>query len=456
MTWDIDWDSATGETVQHLTRLIRAETVNPPGNELPAILEIKQFLESEGLGPQDFTIVESAPNRVNLVARLCGDGSQRPLLLSGHVDVVPVERERWTHDPFGGEVIDGQVWGRGALDMKGFLAMYLQVFLQARRLGLPLKRDLILAAIADEEAGFTHGSKFLVDRHRLLIDAEYGLTEGGAMTVYAGRAHGRAHGQTRIYPIQAAEKGICWLRMTAAGQPGHGSLPHDDNAVFHLARALDRLRRARHLPVHITPTYRSMLQAAASQVKSPLGRLVSLLGVPWAVSLLLWAAKGRARSMLTAFTSNTCSPTVLQAGTKTNVIPSQAAVHLDCRKLPGQSPQDVMREIRAVTGDRVTLEVLDSSPGAEFSTETPLYRLLETATRRMDPGGIVIPMLMPGATDACQYQRAGIQVYGFTPGVLPPDYPVLSLGHGHDERLPISFIRSGLPALWQVVTEFCA
>jgi len=447
MTWDIHWDSATDETVRHITRLVQAETVNPPGNELPAILVVKDILESAGFGPQDFTIVESAPNRVNLVARLCGDGSQRPLLLSGHVDVVPVEREHWTHDPFGGEVIDGQVWGRGSLDMKGFLAMYLQVFLQARRQQLPLKRDLVLAAIADEEAGFEHGSKFLVDQHRILIDAEYGLTEGGAMTMYAGK--------TRIYPIQAAEKGMCWLRMTAAGKPGHGSLPHDDNAVSHLAQALDRLRRRGHLPVHITPTYRSMLRAAG-QIQSPVGKLAGLLSVPWVVSLLLKAAKGRARSMLTALTTNTCTPTVLQAGTKTNVIPSQAVVHLDCRKLPGQSPQDVMDEVRAITGERVTLEVLNTSPGTEFSTETPLYRLLESATRQMDPAGIVIPMLMPGATDACHYQRAGIQVYGFTPGLLPPDYPVISLGHGHDERLPISFIRSGLPALWQVVTEFCA
>ena len=159
MTDPINWKTATDETVGHLSRLIRAETVNPPGNEEPAIRVVKEILEREGFGSEDFKILESAPGRVNLVARLRGDGSQRPLLLSGHVDVVPVERERWTHDPFGGEVINGEVWGRGALDMKGFLSMYLQIFLQVKRRGLPLKRDLILAAIADEEAGFTHGSQ---------------------------------------------------------------------------------------------------------------------------------------------------------------------------------------------------------------------------------------------------------------------------------------------------------
>ena len=160
MNIPIEWNSEVEEIVQNLSRLIRAETVNPPGNELPAIRVVKDILERAGVPADMFTIVESAPNRVNLVARLRGDGSERPLLLSGHVDVVPVEREHWSHDPFGGEVIDGVIWGRGALDMKGLLAMYLQVFLMLFRQKTPLKRDVILAAIADEEAGFTHGSRF--------------------------------------------------------------------------------------------------------------------------------------------------------------------------------------------------------------------------------------------------------------------------------------------------------
>jgi len=447
MSQDISWEAATDETVGHLSRLIRAETVNPPGNEGPAIQEVKDILDREGLAPGDYTVVESAPNRLNLVARLRGDGSKRPLLLSGHVDVVPVEREHWTHDPFGGEVIDGEVWGRGALDMKGFLAMYLQVFLQARRRRLPLKRDLILAAIADEEAGFIHGSKFLVEQHRDLVDAEYGLTEGGAMTLYMG--------QTKVYAIQAAEKGVCWLRMKAHGLPGHGSIPAEDSAVLHLAQAIDRLRRAGHLPIHVTPTYQSMVRAVRQQLHSPLAPALGLLESSAGVSALLSLAKGRGRSLLASVTSNTCNPTVLQAGAKTNVIPSEAEAHLDCRKLPGQSPEDVMREILAVTGTGVTLEPIQVSTGAEFSTDTPLYRLLERVTREMDPGGLVVPMLMPGATDACQYQRAGITVYGYTPGVLPPGFPSISLAHGHDERLPVSFIATGLPALWKTVTEFC-
>ena len=447
MNESMNWKTAVDDTVSNLSRLIRAETVNPPGNELPAILIVKEILEKAGFPQESFTIVESAPNRVNLIARLRGDGTQRPFLLSGHVDVVPVERERWSHDPFGGEVVDNIIWGRGALDMKGFLAMYLQVFISMYQQKIPLKRDIILAAIADEEAGFTHGSKFLVDQHPELIDAEYAITESGAMTLNFGK--------NRLYAIQVAEKGVCWLRARAQGKPGHGSIPHSENAVFFLAQAIERLRRAGHLPVHITPTFSKMLDTAATQIRFPMGILAGLVKSPRLTSLLLNRMKGDTRNILRALTTNTISPTMLQAGSKVNVIPSMAEANIDCRLLPGQTPEDVKREIHKIAGDEIDLEVIYTSSGAEFSTETPLYQLLEKRARRMDPGGIFIPMLMPGATDACQYQRAGIKVYGFTPGILPKGLPIMQLAHGHDERMPISFIETGLPVLWDVVNEFC-
>jgi acetylornithine deacetylase/succinyl-diaminopimelate desuccinylase-like protein len=445
----VDWEPVVQETVQNLSRLIQIDTTNPPGNELPAILAIRDILVGQGIPEETITIVESAPQRANLVVRLRGDGSRRPLLLTGHVDVVPVERDRWSRDPFGGEIADGCVWGRGALDMKGALIMYLQVFLLAKRMALPLKHDLILAAIADEEAGFTHGSKFLVEKHRSLIEAEYALNEGGAMTIHMGKS--------RLYPIQVAEKGVCWLKASAQGQPGHGSLPHADNAVVHLAHALEKLHQAGHLPVHITPTFAKMLDSVSSRLSFPMRLLASLLRYPTFVNLLLnmKSLPQQSRSLLTAILSNTVTPTVLRAGTKTNVIPSEASADLDCRLLPGQTPQDVMREIRSIIGDRIMLEPIMTSSGTEFSTDTPLYRLLEKVTQEMDPQGIVFPFLMPGATDACVYQHAGITVYGFTPGILPEDFPLIKLGHGHDERLPILAIESGLKALWKVICEFC-
>ena len=443
----MNWKLATEETVKNLVRLIQTETINPPGNELPAIMVVKDILEGAGFPQEAFKIVESAPNRVNLVARIKGDGSERPLLMSGHVDVVPVEREHWSHDPFGGEVIDDVIWGRGALDMKGFLAMYLEIFLGLFRQKTALKRDIILAAIADEEAGFTHGSKFLIEQHRELIEAEYGLTEGGALTIYMGK--------TKVYPIQVAEKGVCWLRARAHGKPGHGSIPHADNPILFLAEAIEKIRRARHLPVHLTPTFIKMLDAAGSQVKFPLNLLTRLLHSPTLMGFVLNSIKGESGNMLSALVTNTLTPTILHAGSKVNVIPSVAEVEIDCRLLPGQTPESVIKEIHQIVGEGIELETVYTTCGAEFSTETPLFKLMEKRTRQMDPGGLVIPMLMPGATDACQYQSAGIKVYGFTPGILPPEMPLMKMAHGHDERVPISFIESGLPVLWDVVTEFC-
>ena len=447
MKEQINWKLATEETVKHLVSLVKTQTINPPGNELPAIMVIKEILEGEGFPQEAIKIVESAPNRVNLVARIKGDGSARPLLLSGHVDVVPVEREQWSHDPFGGEVIDGEVWGRGAIDMKGFLAMYLQIFIELYKRKIPLKRDVILAAIADEELGFIHGSNFLVEQHRELIEAEYGLTEAGGFTYYFGKY--------RVYPIQVAEKAVVWLKMRARGRAGHGSVPSADNPVVTLSRAIEKIGHTRHLPVHLSPPFLRMLEAAGAQLQFPMRTLTGLVRSPGVLNLALNNIKADGMNVLKALVTNTVSPNMLHAGTKLNVIPSVAEADIDCRLVPGQSPEKAIREIQRIVGDEIELEPIYTTGGAEFSTETPLFKLLEKRTHQMDPGGIVIPLLMPGATDACQYQKAGIIMYGFTPGILPPGLAILQLAHGHNERMPISFLETGLPVLWDVVTEFC-
>jgi acetylornithine deacetylase/succinyl-diaminopimelate desuccinylase-like protein len=287
-----------------------------------------------------------------------------------------------------------------------------------------------------------------VQQHRELIDAEYAFTEGGAMTIYFGN--------TRVYPIQVAEKAVCWLKASAFGKPGHGSTPHSENPVYYLAEALDKLHQAGHLPVHLSPTFLKMLDAAGVQIHSPFSGLTRLLHLPAFMNLLLGMLRGDSRNLLTALVTNTISPTILQAGGKVNVIPSVAEAGIDCRLVPGQTPESVKKEIHQITGEKIALETVYTTSGAEFPTDTPLFQLLERRTRQLDPGGLVIPMLLPGATDACQYKEAGIKVYGFTPGILPPGLPMMQLAHGHDERMPISFIESGLPVLLDVVTEFCA
>jgi acetylornithine deacetylase/succinyl-diaminopimelate desuccinylase-like protein len=259
----------------------------------------------------------------------------------------------------------------------------------------------------------------------------------------------------KAYPIQVAEKGVCFLRVRAVGTPGHGSLPHEDNAVTTLAQALEKLRRVRHLPIHITPTFCRMVDSAGAQIKSPAKFLARLLRSPLVVNGLVDYMKGNNADFLTALVTNTITPTMLQAGNKVNVVPSLAEAAIDCRLVPGQTPEMVMEEIHHIVGNHIQLEVAFSTSGAEFSTETPLYQLLERRTRQMDPEGLIFPMMLPGATDASQYQKAGIIVYGFTPGILPPEFPLMQLAHGHDERVPISFFETGLPVLWDVVNEFC-
>ncbi len=442
-----NWKLAVDETVSNLIRLIQAVTVNPPGNELQAILIVKDILEKAGFPQEAFTILEPAPGRANLVARLRGDGSQKPVLMSGHVDVVPVEREFWSHDPFGGELINGTVWGRGAMDMKGFLAMYLQIFLELFRHNMPLKRDVILAAIADEENGFVNGSKFLVTEHPGLINAEYGITEAGAVTVWLGKI--------RWYPIQVAEKSAYSLNVRVTGKVGHGSISQLEGPIYLLASAIEKLRQAGHLPVHLTSTYHKMVDSIGSQVNLPVRYLVQLLHSPRVMNLILGQMKGHTRDLVASLVTNTPWIYMLQAGSLDNPTPSMAEARISCRSLPGQSPQDVTREFKEIMGENVNFEISNRYPGTEFSTETPFYRLLEKRTHQMDKKGLVTPMLFPAATDACLYQNAGITVYGFTPGIVPPDIQPMLLAHGHDERLPVSFIETGLPVLWDVITEFC-
>lgn len=442
---DRQWAQIGDEAVEHLSRLIRIDTSNPPGNETPAALYLKQAFEREGF--EEMHLLESAPRRGNLIVRLRGDGSQRPLLLSAHLDVVPAEPEQWTHPPFSGKVIDGMVWGRGALDMKHMVAMSLVVMLLAKRHALPLKRDLIFAAVADEEMAFDYGSRWLVENHPDLLRAEYGLCEmGGILTSFAGR---------RIYPIQVAEKGVCWLRMRARGQPGHGSTPHGDNAVVHLARALARLGDGSAMPIHVTPVTAAFIRALAAGL--PTAQALRLRGLlsPRLAPLALARLPQEERDDLRSLLCNTVTPTRLQAGLKTNVIPSQAEAELDCRLLPGQMPEDAVREIRAIVGSRVTLDPLKVSPGVEFPSDSKLMRLLQRTLMAHDPTALPVPYIVAAATDARQYARLGTTVYGFTPGQLPEGMHVMRLIHGHDERIPVASLHFGVRVLWDVVRAFC-
>lgn len=439
------WAQIGEETVEHLVRLIRFDTTNPPGNETPAALYLKQILEREGF--DELHLLEAAPRRGNLVARLRGDGSRPPLLLSAHLDVVPAEPERWTHPPFAGVIADGAVWGRGAVDMKHMAAMSLMVLILARRQGLPLRRDLIFAAVADEEAGSDYGAGWLVENHPDLLRAEYALNEvGGMMMPIAGR---------RCYPIQVAEKGVCWLRMRARGRPGHGSTPHGDNAVVHLGQAVARLRDSRAMPLHITPPVAASVRALAAGLPFPRGLLLRGLLSRRTAPLILRQLPEDQADLFRALLSNTVTPTRLQAGAKVNVIPSLAEAELDCRLLPGQTPEDAMRELQAIVGPEVELEPFRVLPGVAFDSDTDLFRLLQQVLLAHDPEALPVPTMISAYTDARHFARLGATVYGFTPGLLPEGTSFAGLAHGHDERIPVASLHLGVRVLWDVVQAFC-
>lgn len=439
---ETNWSSVGDEVVERLVELIRLETVSPPGNEMIAAECLARRLRSEGVEP---TVIEWRPGRGNVVARIKGDGTAPPLLLFSHTDVVPADPEHWTHPPFAGDIADGFVWGRGALDMKHMVAMSLLVMALLKRTGAPLKRDVIFAATADEEQG-GGGIKDLVANHPDLIRAEWGISEvGGATTEANGK---------RIYPVQIAEKGVCWVRVRAEGKPGHASLPRGDNAVLRLAHALDRLAK-RGLPYHLTRPAAGFIDGMGRAMGGVPGGLIRGLRVPALAPFILSRIPdpGTAR-MLHAILHNTATPTGLSAGKKVNVIPSSAEAVIDCRTLPGFTTEAVLAELDQALGGGFHFDVILESPPLETSPRTPLFDTIRSTVERHDPGARVIPAVMPAATDAKHLAPLNIKAYGFTPIKMPPGERLVDQFHGHDERVSVDGLKWGTQVLYETVREF--
>lgn len=438
----VNWQAVRGETVALLQALVRFDTTNPPGNERACVDFIADLLRREGI---ESTIFEAAPGRANLIARLKGNGAKRPFILMGHVDVVPAERDKWTHDPFGGEIHDGYLYGRGTLDMKGIDAVEIMTFVLLKRLGVPLARDVILEINADEEMGGRMGAAWMLEHHRDLIDAEYGITEFGRNTV-------RMLGKTFVV-VQTGEKGGAQFTVRARGTPGHASMPHKDNAVLKLAAALEKLGKA-ELPVHVTDTTRryveSIARAAGPEGEVLLGLLDEQTFVQTLGSLQI---SDQAKAILHSQFHNSIAPTILRAGSKINVIPSVAEADIDCRVVPGQRAADVEREVRAVLGDSVELQFNSDRTGIEASPHTPLFELIAATMKKHMSDAVTVPYLVTGGTDARFNAQLGTQLYGFCPGIADAD----EMGgvHGHDERVSVEKLGFAVQALYEVVGEFC-
>ncbi len=428
--------------------LLRFDTTNPPGAERACAEYIGRALDEVGVAS---TLLEAEPGRTNLVARLRGDGSAPPLLLTAHLDVVEADPTQWQHPPFSGALADGCLWGRGAIDMKNMAAMCLAIVRQLARQGTPLRRDVIFAAVADEEAGCDLGSRFLVEQHRSLIESEYVIGEGGGFSLHLG--------DTTFYPVQVAEKGFCWVRARVTGTPGHGSMPRPDSAVVRLGEAIERIGRAR-LPVHATTYVRDFVAGIAARQPAIARPILKLLSSPHLMARITRLAPNSAVARgFGALLSNTASPTVVRAGAKTNVIPGVAEFEIDGRTLPGQTDAMFLAELRAVMGPDVELEIMKSAPPVEtVPLASPLYDIIGRQVLAREPDAAIVPYLIPGFTDAKYFTQMGARWYGFSPVKLEKGSGIkfADMFHGHNERIPVAGLHWGTDLLDAIVRELCA
>jgi acetylornithine deacetylase/succinyl-diaminopimelate desuccinylase-like protein len=426
--------TAQDEVLDLLGELIRINTSNPTHPERPAAEWVAAKLDEVGIASQ---IIEAAPGRASTIARIDGsDPARAPLLIHGHLDVVPAEANEWSVDPFAGEIRDGYLWGRGAIDMKDMDAMTLALVREWARTGRKPPRDIVLAFVSDEEAGGRQGAHYLVDNHPdLFADCTEAISEVGGFSISLDES-------TRLYLIQTAEKGMNWLRLRASGRPGHGSMVHDDNAVTRLATAVSRIG-AHEFPVLITDTVRAMVESLASVTGMDLD--------PDDPDTWLPKLGGMAR-MIGAVIRNTANPTMLAAGYKANVIPSRAEATIDARFLPGYEDA-LLAQIDELLGEGVDREFLVRDIAVETSFDGPLVDAMSAALRAEDPGARPMPYLMSGGTDAKSFSTLGIRCFGFSPLLLPGDLDFAALFHGIDERVPIEGLKFGVRVLDRLLSN---
>ena len=424
-----------------LKTLIRFNTVHPPNNELACIQYIDGLLQAAGV---ETTILARDDNRPNLIARLPGSGDAPPLLLQGHVDVVPVTGQQWTHPPFDAVEADGYIWGRGTLDMKGGVTMMLCAFLKMKAEGIVPKGDIILCILSDEESDSKYGAKWLVENHADQFEGvKYALGEfGGATTYIAG---------TPFYPIQMAEKLSCRFKLTVQGPGGHGSLPFRGGAMARMGKLMAKLDKQR-TPIHITPVVRMMLEGMADATKAPVSNVLRLLLNPRLTDLLSLRVPGL--GVMRPMFRNTVSATIVRGGDTINVIPSQVELHLDGRMLPGFTPEQFEAELRPIVGKDVQIERLEYDPPNLNPPDPKQFDMLATIIKELDPAGVAIPMMMPAITDGRFFARLGIQTYGFIPIKLPKGFNFSAAIHAADERIPVGAVEFGTAAIFRALQRY--
>jgi acetylornithine deacetylase/succinyl-diaminopimelate desuccinylase-like protein len=439
-----DWSSVEAETLELLQRLVRFDTTNPPGNELPLALHLEERFKREGIETQ---LLVPAEDRAALVARIRGDGRGRPIILLAHMDVVGVEADKWSCDPFGGIVRDGYLYGRGAIDDKGMLAANTMAMLLIQRSavgkGPTSARDIVFVATSDEEAGGSAGIKWLVENHRNLLDAEFAINEGGRTRIVSGGK--------RYLAIQTAEKISHMVTVTARGPAGHAAIPLEGNSIFRLARALERLSHYLE-PVTLTGTTRRFFSDLASIWSDETERMAMS-----AVVSTDQEEQARGASILSripvfsAVIRNGISPTFLVGGVRGNVIPAEVSAVLNVRTIPGQSIDDVAARIRRVIDDD-SVEVAIATRGAEAPASDPgsaMFEAIAASARELDPSMTVVPYLSTGGTDSAALRRLGVNSYGILP--FPMAQEDEERMHGHDERVPVASLHFGTRLIYESI-----
>ncbi|OLT26052.1 hypothetical protein BJF83_04000 [Nocardiopsis sp. CNR-923] len=424
--------AAEVEVVDLCRELIEIDTSNYGDHSGPGERKAAEYVAGklDEVGVES-RIYEKHPGRSNVVARIAGEDSSRaPLLVHGHLDVVPAAPDDWTRHPFAGEIADGCVWGRGAVDMKNMNAMVLAMLRQRLREGRRPPRDIVLAFLADEEAGGTWGAQYLVAEHpELFADCDSAISEVGGFSF-------TVRDDRRLYLVETAEKGIAWMKLTARGTAGHGSMVNADNAVTELAAAVARLGE-HEFPVQLTPTVRTFLEEICEEFGIPFDER----DVDATVARL-----GPIARMIGATLRNTLNPTVLGGGYKANVIPGEATAQVDGRFLPG-TEDEYFATIDRLLGPKVSREFIHHLPAVETSFDGGLVSAMSASLLAEDPGAKAVPYCLSGGTDAKSFSRLGVRNYGFSPLRLPPELDFAGMFHGVDERVPIDGLRFGVRVL---------
>ena len=426
-----DRTAVEDDAIKICQELIRIPSVNfgeGRGDESAVAAYIVKSLAEVGI---DAKIYESAPNRCNVIARIKGSDATRPgLVVHGHIDVVPANADEWSVDPFGGVIKDGMIWGRGAVDMKNVDAMILAIVRDWAKRGYKPTRDIVLAFFADEEAGMTYGSRFMSAKHpEVFAGCTEAISEVGGFSVTV--ADGK-----RLYLVEAAQKGIHWMKLTAQGRAGHGSMMNDENALTVLTEAVAKIGRF-EWPQRYTQTVKDLFREVA--------RVTGKVYDEKDLRPLLTEIGSTAR-MIGATLQNTANPTMLEAGYKANVIPGAASAVIDGRFLPGYE-EELNSTIRSIIGPDIEIETLSHDISLEVDFNSPLVEAMKAALLREDPEGIPVPYMMSGGTDNKALSELGIVGYGFSPLRLPAELDFMSLFHGVDERVPVDGIRFGVRVL---------